>query len=210
MFRWYKNAVKCYIYLSDVLIPDDKVEKGSSLGFEPVFRNAKWFTRGWTLQELLAPSSVEFFSAGYKRLGDKASLGHLIPEITGIPVEAIQQYDLTKFSVDERVSWAAKRETKYEEDLAYSLLGIFGIFLPLIYGEGRENAFRRLREEINRSIKGYEPNKLPQSSIQNQSKFTVPFVRDPKFVGRGDIVQEIANRLEIQHRVALCGFRGIG
>jgi hypothetical protein len=210
MFRWYKNAVKCYVYLSGVSIPDDKVENDSSLDFESVFRTARWFTRGWTLQELLAPSSVEFFSADYKWLGDKLSLERLIHEITGIPVEVLQGYDLTKFSVDERVSWVAKRETKHEEDMAYSLLGFFGIFLPLIYGEGRENAFRRLREEVNRSVKSYEFDKHPKSGVENQPKFIVPFVRDPKFVGREDIMQEITNQLEIQHRVALFGIGGIG
>ena len=206
MFRWYKNAVKCYVYLSDVPILNDMVENG----FESVFRAARWFTRGWTLQELLAPSSVEFFSAEYKRLGDKLSLESLIHEITGIPVGFLKGNGLTSLSVDEGISWVAKRETKYEEDMAYSLLGLFSIFLPLIYGEGRENAFRRLREEANRSVKGHEPDKPSKSVVENQPKFTVPFVRDPKFVGREDIMQEIANRLGMQHRVALCGIGGIG
>jgi hypothetical protein len=210
MFRWYKNAVKCYAYLSDISVLDDKVKGDSKFDFESAFRNTKWFTRGWTLQELLAPSSVEFFSADYKRLGDKLSLEGLIHERTGIPVEALQGYNPTKFSVDERVSWIAKRETKHEEDMAYSLLGIFGVFLPLIYGEGRENAFRRLREEVNKSIKDHEFDKPPKFGVDNQPKFTVPFVRDPKFVSRGDIMQEITNRLWMQRRVALCGIGGIG
>ena len=91
--------------------------------------------------------------------------------------------------------------------MAYSLLGIFDIFLPLIYGEGRENAFRRLREEVS---KRHDFNKLPKSGVENHSKFTVPFVPDSKFVGREDIIQEITNRLETQCRVALCGIGGIG
>jgi len=128
MFRWYKNAAKCYVYLSDVSIPEDKLENNSNPNIKSVLRTAKWFTRGWTLQELLAPSSVEFFSTDYKRLGDKLSLEPIIHEITGIPVEALQGYDLTKFSVNERVSWIAKRETKHEEDIAYSLVGFFLVF----------------------------------------------------------------------------------
>jgi hypothetical protein len=168
MFKWYKNAVKCYVYLSDVSIPEDNVDNNSSLDLESVFRTARWFTRGWTLQELLAPSSVEFFSTNYKRIGDKSSLERLIHEITGIPIEALQGYDLTKFSIDERVSWVAKRETKHEEDVVYSLFGFFGIYLPLLYGEGRDNAFRRLREEVNRSVKSLEFDKLPKSGIENQ------------------------------------------
>ncbi|KAH8589775.1 heterokaryon incompatibility protein-domain-containing protein, partial [Bisporella sp. PMI_857] len=117
MFRWYKNSVKCYVYLTDVCISDNSVENNFSLDFEAAFRAARWFTRGWTLQELLAPSSVEFFSSDYKRLGDKYSLERIIHERTGIPVEAFRGYDATKFSVDERVSWIAKRETKHEEDM---------------------------------------------------------------------------------------------
>ena len=177
MFKWYKNAVKCYVYLSDVSILEDKLENDSNLDVQSGFRTARWFTRGWTLQELLAPSSVEFFSTNYKRLGDKLSLERLIHEITGIPVEALQGYDLTTFSIDERVSWVAKRETKHEEDIAYSLFGFFGIFLPLLYGEGRENAFRRLREEVNRSVKSNEFDKHSKSGIENQSEFTAHELR---------------------------------
>jgi hypothetical protein len=210
MFRWYKNAAKCYVYLSDISIPDDNVKNDSKLDFETAFRTAKWFTRGWTLQELLAPSSVEFFSADYKRLGDKVSLERLIHERTRIPVKALHRYDPTHFSIDERVSWVAERETKYEEDLVYSLLGIFGVFLPLIYGEGRENAFRRLREEVSKSSQSDGLDKVSKAGVKSQPKFTVPFVRDPKFVGREDIMQEITNRLEKQHRIALCGIGGIG
>jgi hypothetical protein len=210
MFRWYKNAAKCYVYLSDISTLDDRVRSDSKLDFESAFRTAKWFTRGWTLQELLAPSSVEFFSADYKRLGDKLSLERVIQERTKIPVEALHQYDRTHFSFDESVSWGAKRETKHEEDMAYSLLGLLGIFLPLIYGEGRANAFRRLREEVSKSDQSHEFDKPSKPEAKNQPKFTVPFVRDPKFIGREDIMQEITSRLEIQHRIALCGIGGIG
>ena len=118
--------------------------------WESAFRKSRWFTRGWTLQELIAPPSVEFFSSEGKRLGDKKSLERQIHEITGMAVQALQGRALSEFSVDERLSWAEKRETKREEDKAYSLLGIFDIYMPLIYGEGMDNAFRRLREEIDK------------------------------------------------------------
>jgi hypothetical protein len=173
MFRWYKNATKCYVYLSDVSITEDKVENNSNLNVESGLRVARWFTRGWTLEELLAPSSVELFSANYKRPGDKSSLEPLIYEITGILVEALWGYDLTNFSIDERVSWVAKRESKHEEDIAYSLFGGFGIFLPFIYGEGREHAFQRLREEVNRHAKNHELDELPKSGVENQGKLTL-------------------------------------
>lgn len=97
---------------------------------------------------------VEFFSKEGKRLGDKKTLEHQVHKITNIPISALQGASLSQFTVDERMSWAEKRQTKREEDKAYSLLGIFGIYMPLIYGEGRENALIRLREEINKPLKG--------------------------------------------------------
>ncbi|XP_014553175.1 hypothetical protein COCVIDRAFT_75541, partial [Bipolaris victoriae FI3] len=139
MFRWYQNAKKCYVFLSDV--ENDTLEGDSEL----VFRQSRWFNRGWTLQELLAPHSVEFFSQYGTRLGDKESLKHIICEITGIPLKALSGSDLSEFDVAERFSWAANRRTTEEEDGAYCLFGIFGVHLPLIYGEGKANALERLR-----------------------------------------------------------------
>jgi hypothetical protein len=112
------------------------------------FQQSRWFTRGWTLQELLAPPSLEFFSREGKLLGDKKSLEVQIHEITGISLLALQGSPLSQFSVTERMAWAAKRETTIEEDQAYSLMGIFDVHLPLIYGEGMGHAFHRLRKEI--------------------------------------------------------------
>ena len=155
MFRWYCNATKCYVYLSDVLSPGiDIGDKSDQLPWEMAFLTSRWFTRGWTLQELIAPTSVEFFSKNRKLLGDKRSLERHICEITRIPRKALQQGSLAEFSVAERLSWAGTRQTTREEDMAYSLLGIFGIHMPLIYGEGKDNAFKRLREEIDKASKG--------------------------------------------------------
>jgi hypothetical protein len=150
MFRWYRNAAKCYVYLSDVSTNDHDQNNLSFQSWETAFRKSRWFTRGWTLQELIAPPSVEFFSLEGKRLGDKESLERQVHEVTGLAVRALQGSALFEFSVAERMSWAEKRETKREEDKAYSLLGIFDIHMPLIYGEGMKNAFRRLREEIDK------------------------------------------------------------
>jgi hypothetical protein len=147
MFRWYSNAARCYVYLSDVSIGD--CDQNSQLAWDSAFRASRWFTRGWTLQELLAPVSVEFFSREGKRLGNKKSLERQIHEITGISSQALQGRRLSQFRVDVRFKWAHNRKTSREEDWAYSLLGIFGIFMPLIYGEGRENAVIRLRRVIN-------------------------------------------------------------
>ena len=155
MFRWYHNAAKCYVYLPDISRPAfDVNDKLNQLPYELAFRKSRWFTRGWTLQELLAPASVEFFSKDWEQLGDKKSLERLIHEITGIPVGALQGSPLSNFSITERLLWAENRETAREEDKAYSLLGIFNIQIPVLYGEGRENAFKRLREEIYKPSKG--------------------------------------------------------
>ncbi|KAL5371605.1 hypothetical protein DPSP01_014146 [Paraphaeosphaeria sporulosa] len=142
MYRWYQNAANCYAYLSDV--EQDTLDGDA----ESAFRRSRWFTRGWTLQELLAPKSVEFFSSEGRRLGDKNSLRHIIHGITGIPVEALQGSRLSQYTVAERLSWAEKRQTTRVEDSAYCLLGMFDCHLPLIYGEGRERALKRLKREI--------------------------------------------------------------
>jgi hypothetical protein len=154
MFRWYRNAARCYVYLSDISTAgcESGLLPSSPPSWEPGFRTSRWFTRGWTLQELLAPASVQFFTQDSTLLGDKISLYRQIHEITGIPVSALRGDDLSSFDVDERFRWAESRETTREEDWAYSLLGIFGVFIPPIYGEGKENAVRRLRSEVRSTL----------------------------------------------------------
>ncbi|KAA8613965.1 HET domain-containing protein [Pyrenophora tritici-repentis] len=110
MFRWYQNAEKCYVFLADV--GSDTLEANG----ESPFRQSRWFNRGWTLQELLAPHSVEFFSEDRGWLGDKESLKHTIHEVTGIPFKAPLGSDMSEFDVAERFSWAANRQTTEEED----------------------------------------------------------------------------------------------
>ncbi|OQV05548.1 NACHT domain-containing protein [Cladophialophora immunda] len=152
MFRWYRNSIKCYVYLADISThPFDATDKSSQPSWESAFRKSRWFTRGWTLQELIAPASVEFFSKGGVRLGSKSSLEKHIHNITGIPLPALRGSPLSDFSIPERMAWIEKRDTTRKEDKAYSLLGIFDVQMPLIYGEGEKNAFRRLREEINKA-----------------------------------------------------------
>src|SRR5213078_4467520 len=102
---------------------------------EAALRASRWFTRGWTLQELIGPASVEFFSLQLQWLGDKRTLEQLIHDITGIPVDALQGEPLANFSVNERMRWAENRQTTEEEDSAYCLLGIFGVFMLPNYGE---------------------------------------------------------------------------
>ncbi|MCJ1396680.1 hypothetical protein MMC18_009572 [Xylographa bjoerkii] len=148
MFCWYKMAERCYVYLSDVSNCTSEKDDEGSRRWKPAFKKSKWFTRGWTLQELIAPSSVEFFSKEGTCLGNKQSLEQTLHEITGIAVEALRGRPLSWFSVDERFSWAKERTTTREEDAAYCLLGIFDIQMPLLYAEGREKALKRLKREI--------------------------------------------------------------
>ncbi|KAF5536443.1 vegetative incompatibility het-E-1 [Fusarium phyllophilum] len=155
-------AAKCYVYIWDISINKEgyiKADQNPPRGlWEKSFRNSRWFTRGWTLQELLAPKSVEFFSKEGLRLGDKSSLESLIFEITTIPATALQGHNLLSFSVEERLRWTANRQTKRKEDRAYCLLGIFGVSMTHRYGEGDE-AFERLRRKIGN--KSHLLSKLP-------------------------------------------------
>jgi Heterokaryon incompatibility protein (HET) len=150
MFRWYQNAARCYVYLSDVSV---HTQDGQfcHVEWESAFCNSRWFTRGWTLQELLAPKTVEFYSRDHVRLGDRKSLENTIYKTTGIAIEALQGRHLCDFSVEERLRWGEKRRTTEEEDKAYCLLGIFGVFMSLIYGEGQASAMKRLLREVTES-----------------------------------------------------------
>ena len=164
MFRWYRDANRCYVYLSDVPDPKDP-----SSTVESTFSVSRWFKRGWTLQELIAPSLVQFFSRNGQLLGDKASREHEIHDITGIAVRALQGDPLSQFSVSERLSWVANRQTTVEEDAAYCLLGMFDVQMPLIYGEGRENALARLQRKIQKSSKK-TPVSAAWTHLDNQKK----------------------------------------
>lgn len=148
MFRWYRHASICYVYLSDVPTCDDSPQHCSR------FQTSRWFRRGWTLQELLAPKHVQFYNSEWEFLGTKSGLYAPVSSITGIPREfLLGTTDLRSASVAQRMSWAADRQTKREEDAAYSLLGIFDISMPMIYGEGGEHAFLRLQEQILRNTR---------------------------------------------------------
>ncbi|EJF59833.1 HET-domain-containing protein, partial [Dichomitus squalens LYAD-421 SS1] len=146
MFLWYSLAKMCYAYLADV--PSNKDPRKD----KSAFCSSQWHKRGWTLQELIAPSGVKFLADDWTEIGTKFTLFDLIEEITGIPRQALLHVkSLDEFSVAQRLSWAARRQTTREEDRAYSLLGIFNINMPTLYGEG-SRAFRRLQEEIVRHV----------------------------------------------------------
>ncbi|KAI0350018.1 HET-domain-containing protein, partial [Trametes cingulata] len=148
MFAWYSDAQACYAYLHDVGDDEDPSAASSA------FRRSVWHTRGWTLQELLAPGCVIFLSKTWHTLGSKHSLAPALSQVSGIKREVLmrERVDwLEGVSVAERMSWAAHRKTTRVEDRAYSLMGIFGINMPTIYGEG-PRAFMRLQEEILQRI----------------------------------------------------------
>jgi hypothetical protein len=200
MFRWYRNAAKCYVYLSDVTVHTHGGNR-TKRAWESAFRKSRWFTRGWTLQELIASKSVEFFSREGERLGDKTTLERQIHETTQIPIAALRGTTLSDFSVNERMQWTANRNTKRKEDNAYCLMGIFNVFIPLIYGEG-ENAFLRLKDEIDRSLRTPQPSTSPSAII--------PFRRDRDFIER-DVLADIWQRaFEPAARVGLVGLGGVG
>jgi hypothetical protein len=156
MYQWYASSAVCYAYLADV------EEKPSGTKLMRELRRSRWFTRGWTLQELLAPEVIVFFNRSWQKIGQKKSGGskgrgllrleYIISLITGIrKVVLTSRYAelMQQVSVAERFSWAAGRQTTRKEDMAYCLLGIFELHMPLLYGEG-DRAFYRLQEEIMR------------------------------------------------------------
>lgn len=141
MFKYYKDAEICYAYLADV----------STTTWEDEFREALWWKRGWTLQELIATSSLQFFSRDWHFLGSRTDLREVIRDITGIEDEYLMGFPIEHASIAKRMSWAASRETTRDEDVAYCLIGIFDVNMPMLYGEGTQRAFVRLQEEIMKS-----------------------------------------------------------
>lgn len=149
MFKWYRLVTVCYAYLED--FPQEwEITDSASLS------RCRWFSRGWTLQELLAPRSLVFFvthGETWRAIGRKDELSLTLEEITNIPGEILlQQKAIEAISVAARMSWAVKRRTTREEDLAYCLMGLFNVNMPLLYGEGGK-AFIPLQEEILREVR---------------------------------------------------------
>lgn len=151
MWPWYRNAQACYAYLSDVPDKNGLEEEDSA------FRRSRWYTRGWTLQELIAPPTVCFYNKSWEFIGRKSGSAEdkafttIVSYITRIPSGYLENTRVLRAaSVSQKMSWAAGRTTTRAEDAAYSLLGIFGINMPMLYGEG-SRAFIRLQEEIMKS-----------------------------------------------------------
>ncbi|KAK3360642.1 hypothetical protein B0T25DRAFT_515893 [Lasiosphaeria hispida] len=143
MFQWYREAAVCYTYLADL-------NSGDDLHLHAALPSCRWFSRGWTLQELLAPKEVHFYDCGWNHRGTKASLTPLLSDITAVRIPAlVNSEELYYLPAAEKMSWASRRTTTRVEDMAYCLLGIFDVNMALMYGEGPK-AYRRLQEEVMR------------------------------------------------------------
>jgi hypothetical protein len=146
MFSWYARAKICYVYLADVCHTDPLNVRDNLQSFS----RSRWFTRGWTLQELIAPRIVSFYAQDWTWIGDKSSLAEILEDITGISgAVLVSQQSFLDCSVAQRMSWASQRQTTRVEDLAYCLIGLFNTNIPLLYGEGSK-AFLRLQQAIIR------------------------------------------------------------
>ncbi|KAI1108081.1 kinesin light chain [Nemania sp. NC0429] len=207
MFAWYAGARVCYVYLADVSCPDGDGDGRDDRAWKSQFERSRWFRRGWTLQELIAPKTVRFFSEEGTYLGSRESLLNLIRDVTGIPARALRGDPLPDFTVPERMVWAERRETTEPEDKVYSMLGIFDVQMPLVYGEGEEKALNRLREEIAKDQKG-----------KHHEEFSLPFSLHgvpeiEHFVAREQELTEMRDALRSdgsRRAVVLHGLGGMG
>lgn len=141
MYAWYRDAELCYVYLADIVAPGAEIGPNQ----HRQVRDSRWHTRGWTLQELLAPRSLEFFALDWSPLGNRSELAREIEMATGI--RKVKRAGSA--SVARKMSWLSRRQTSRTEDMAYCMLGLFNITMPLLYGEG-DRAFLRPQEEIIR------------------------------------------------------------
>ncbi len=153
MFEWYQQSEVCYAYLSDLSLhkPDATDPNSSSqLALDTALRKCRWFTRGWCLQELLAPRRLVLVNKHWRTIGRRRSLAPLISNITGVPAAVLDTSNSDMIftrPIADRISWISKRQTTRIEDMSYSLLGILQVNMPMLYGEGHR-AFRRLQEEV--------------------------------------------------------------
>jgi hypothetical protein len=184
MFKWYLHSSICFVYLEDV--PSKRDESMDSGIGDCLIIKSRWFTRGWTLQELVAPGNIIFYSKYWDELGTRALLANLVSEKTRIDEKILtesilwhRQNSIFDKSVANRMSWAAFRETTRPEDIAYCLIGIFGVNMPLLYGEGEEKAFLRLQEEILKDSDDQSLLAWTPSSSSRRTTLCGPFAKHP-------------------------------
>ena len=159
MYRWYEAADVCYVFLADLDLGGMTSSHRLTQQLDEKLPGCRWFTRGWTLQELVAPRRIKFFDSAWRLCGNKDDNAMLqrLSQITNIPAAVLRNPEecLPQVLAAQKMSRAAKRQTRTAEDAAYCLLGIFDINMPLIYGEGGREAFLRLQEEIIRKTKDF-------------------------------------------------------
>lgn len=152
-YRWYQLATVCYVQFEDVKAPSSFDPKKPALqgevNLEQQLASARWFTRGWTLQELLASRRIKFYDRNCRCLGIKETFRPVLASITGIDKVYLGGADFREASVAKGMSWAARRGTTKVEDIAYCLIGIFDVNMPLLYGEAKRSP-KRLQDEISR------------------------------------------------------------
>ena len=219
MWVWYRDAAICYAYLCDVS------SSAEVMDFEAQFGSSGWFTRGWTLQELIAPKHVEFYNESRTSIGSRQTLCQMISNTTGIDADYLNHArHLSAASIAKRMSWASHRKTTRLEDIAYCLMGIFSVNMPMLYGEG-SRAFQRLQEEILRSSddesifawvdKEAEPNDLhgllADSPLQFHDSGNIGPLLDPnserKPLQLTNLGLNIQRRLIGGQMPLLCGYR---
>ncbi|KAK4169764.1 heterokaryon incompatibility protein-domain-containing protein, partial [Cladorrhinum sp. PSN259] len=206
MFNWYRWSSVCFAYIEDLVLP------GSDVDFSWLSKDVtyRWFTRGWTLQELIAPQEVEFYTRSWRHCGNKSSLVDSLSRVTGIDKTILlDNKRLSALPVARRMSWASRRQTTRVEDMAYCLLGIFSVNMPMLYGEG-DRAFIRLQEEIAKetddlsmfawiesrgpsTANTFEPAEYlsgPGSVLENFHEFSGILASSPRgFANCGDIMR---------------------
>ncbi|KAM3539974.1 hypothetical protein ARSEF1564_007087 [Beauveria bassiana] len=165
MFRWYRDAAVCYAHLADVCLGASADPTGSSPEYDrndlgSRLARSRWFTRGWTLQELVAPRHLRFVDCDWKHIGTRENWAREIEWTCDIGTGQLVNFEpenTRSSSLAMRLSWASRRETTVEEGETYCLLGIFGISMPLVYGEGRTLAFTRFQHEL---IRNYDDDSI--------------------------------------------------
>lgn len=175
MFDWYQNSAVCYVFLTDLDASrfDHGTLEDSQLS---LLFGCRWFTRGWTLPELIAPPNLTFYDSNFAKLATRHQAAKRLEAVLGIDESLLVddrtdlKSQLSRISVARRMSWAANRELTRPEDVAYCLVGIFDVYMSIEYGEGGKNAFFRLQQEINNrfvdhSLLAWTPHPTSQDTI---------------------------------------------
>lgn len=198
MYQWYRDAQVCYAYLHDV---DETAFPTRPDHSRFIASNGwpEWFLRGWTLQELIAPREVQFFNKDWVSIGDKSGLAPRLERITQIPYGVLQNgLESSSPSVAQIMSWAADRQTTRVEDRAYSLLGLFGVSMPMLYGEG-EKAFRRLQLEIIRESNDYSI--FAWNPTVKAPRYGSVLADDPSYFGACHNIQKVESDTFVDHLI---------